>query len=123
MRKHASFPRLQDNIYSIWQTSNYHPLFRVFAGEQRAIGERILHETTRGTECLGYAAFLDFFNSSQDPLLHALESDVAMLGTNLPQALPRLIGLQHSLVDLLDFLYPEFVRFPQKNRTKLEVGA
>ena len=114
---------LQDSIYSIWQTSNYHPLFRVFAGEQRAIGERILQKETTGTECLGYAGFLDFFDRSQDPLLHAVEADVGALGANLSLALPRLVALQHALVDLLDFLDPEFVRFPQKNRTKLEVDA
>jgi hypothetical protein len=116
-QKTRELSALQDTIYSIWQTSDYHPLFRVFAGEQRAIGERVLHDG----RCLGYAAFLDFFNSSQDQLLHALEADVAALGTNLPQALPRLMALQHALVDLLDFLDPQFVRFPQKNRTKLTV--
>ncbi len=113
---------LQDSIYSIWQTSNYHPLFRVFAGEQRAIGERILLKEASGTECLGYAGFLDFFDKSQDPLLHAVEADVSALGANLQQALPRLVALQHALVELLDFLDPEFVRFPQRNRTKLELG-
>jgi len=34
---------------------------------------------------------------------------------------PRLVALHHALVDLLDFLDPSFVRFPQRNRTKLEV--
>jgi len=110
---------LRDSIYSIWQTNEYHPLFRIFAGEQRAIGERIIREGPRGPGCLGYASFLDCYKAHPDPLLCALEADIALLGTNLPQALPRLTALQHSLIDLLDFLDPKYVRFPQKTRTKL----
>jgi hypothetical protein len=38
---------LQDSIYSIWQTNVYgDPLFRIFAGEQRAIGERLIRDTS-----------------------------------------------------------------------------
>jgi len=114
---------LQDSIYSIWQTDKYGPLLRIFAGEQRAIGERIIREGPRGPECMGYASFLDFFDSCQDPLLHAVEADVAALGANLPHALPRIIALQHALIDLLDFLDPSFVRFPKRNRTKLDLIA
>ncbi len=113
---------LQDNIYTIWQTSGYDdPLFRIFAGEQRAIGERLIREGPSGPECMGYASFLDFYKEHPDPLLTAVEADVTGLGANLPQALPRLVALQHALVDMLDFLDPKFVRFPQRNRTKLQV--
>jgi hypothetical protein len=51
--------RLQDDIYSLFQTDRFGRLFRVFAGEQRAIGERMVREGPRGLECLGYAAYLD----------------------------------------------------------------
>ncbi len=113
---------LQDSIYSIWQTNAYgDPLFRIFAGEQRAIGERLIREGPRGPECMGYASFLDFYKQHPDPLLCAVETDVAALGAHLRQALPRLVALQHALVDLLAFLDPSSVRFPQKNRTKLEI--
>ncbi len=112
---------LQDSIYSIWQTDKHGPLLRIFAGEQRAIGERIIREGPRGPECMGYASFLDFFDSCKDPLLHAVETDVAALGANLAQALPRIVALQHALIDLLDFLDPSFVRFPKRNRTKLDL--
>jgi hypothetical protein len=46
---------LQDQIYSIWQTDGYGPLLRIFAGEQRAIGKRIIREGPRG-ECMGHTA-------------------------------------------------------------------
>lgn len=117
--KTRQLSRLQDNIYSIWQTDKYGPLLRIFAGEQRAIGERIIRDGSRGPECMGYASFLDFYDSCKDPLLRAVEADVAALGANLPKALPRIIALQHALIDLLDFLDPSFVRYPKKNRTKL----
>ena len=67
---------LQDNIYSPWQSDNYTPLLRIFAGEQRAIGERLIREGTRGPECMGYAAFLNFYKANPDPLLGALEAEI-----------------------------------------------
>jgi len=110
---------LQDNIYSIWQTDKYGPLLRIFAGEQRAIGERVIHDQ----QCMGYASFLDFYSSCKDPLLIAVEADVVTLGTNLPAALPRIVALQHALIELLEFLDPLYVRFPKKNRTKLDLPS
>jgi hypothetical protein len=110
---------LQDEIYSIWQTNKYGPLLRIFAGEQRAIGERIIREGPRGPECMGYASFLDSLKANPDPLLSALETEIASLAVSLEKALPRLVALQHALVDLLAFLDPAEVRFPKRNRTKL----
>ncbi len=114
---------LQDSIYTTWQTDKYGPLLRIFAGEQRAIGERLIREGPRGPECMGYASFLDSYKEHRDPLLCALEDEITSLSTNLPQALRRLTALQHSLIDLLAFLDPEEVRFPRKTRTKLEVSV
>jgi len=111
---------LQDNIYSIWQADKYDPLLRIFAGEQRAIGERLIREGPRGPECMGYASFLDFYKANPDALLGALEAEITSLGTSLDQVRPRLVALQHALIDLLAFFDPAFVRFPQKTRTKLE---
>jgi hypothetical protein len=50
--------RLQDNIYGLWGTSRYPPIFCIFAGEQRAIGEALIQAGPRGLECMGYGAFL-----------------------------------------------------------------
>jgi hypothetical protein len=111
---------LQDHIYKLWQRDDFHPLLRIFAGEQRAIGERLIREGPRGPECMGYASFLDFYNTHPDPLLAALELEIMTLGTSLDQARPRLIAMQHALVELLAFIDPQFVRFPERTRTKLE---
>jgi hypothetical protein len=110
---------LQDNIHGVWQTDALDPLVRVFAGEQRAIGEKLIREGPRGPECMGYGAFLDGLKLGSDPLLAAIEADVRVLPTSEGRALPRLTAVQHALIDLLAFLDPEFVRFPIERRTKL----
>lgn len=50
---------LRDNIYGLWQTDGYSDLFRVWAGEQRAIGELMVEEKNNQLTCIGYAAFLN----------------------------------------------------------------
>src|SRR5450631_1813784 len=123
--------QLQHQIYSSWQTDGlswqtdgFAPMLRVFGGEQHEIGERMIREGPRGPQCMGYASFLDYFKQGDhDPLFDALENDVKALGANLEQALPRLAALQNALVDLVVFLDPEAVRFPKKNRTKIELPA
>ena len=112
---------LQHKIYSGWQTDKYHPLLRVFGGEQHAIGERMIWEGPRGPQCMGFASFLDYVKGSPDPLICALEADIESLGARLEEAMPRLTALQHSLIDLVVFLEPGAVRFPQKNRTKINL--
>ncbi len=115
--------QLQHKIYSAWQTDKYKPLLRVFGGEQHAIGERMIWEGPRGPQCLGFASFLDYLNRSPDPLIYVLKSDVESLGNGLEEAMPRLTELQHSLIDLVVFLDPGAVRFPKKNRTKLDLKS
>jgi len=111
--------RLQDDIYSLFQTDRYNRLFRVFAGEQRAIGERMIQNGSQGRECIGYAAYLDQVAKGGDRLTDALRNDVQDLSTHLPTARPRLVALQHALIDLLTFLDPDFIRFPKERRTKV----
>ena len=112
---------LQHKIYSSWQTDAYAPTLRVFGGEQHEIGERMILEGPRGPHCMGYASFLDYLKGEHDPLINAIGEDVRELGGNLENALPRLVALQNALVDLVVFLDPQAVRFPKKNRTKIEL--
>lgn len=116
--------QLQHKIYSCWQTDKYdHSLLRVFGGEQHAIGERMIWEGPRGPQCMGFASFLDYLKGGPDPLICALKADVQSLGSCLEVALPRLTDLQHSLIDLVVFLDPEAVRFPKRNRTKIDLNS
>lgn len=111
--------RLRDEIYTLFQTVSFGPVLRVFAGEQRAIGERMIYTGPRGLECLGYAAFLDRMETGADRLTAALQGDIRALGTNPAAAHPRLTALQHALVDLLEFLDPDYIRFPRDRRGKV----
>jgi hypothetical protein len=110
--------RLQDELYSLWQTDLFGTLYRVFAGEQRAIGERMIREGPRGPECMGYASFLEQNTKANDPLIEALRADTRRLAHS-SEARARLIALQNALIDLLAFLDPQYVRFPERSRTKV----
>lgn len=76
-------------------------------------------ETPRGPECIGYSAFLDQNLSEKEPLLNALREDVRRCSASLEEARPRLIAIQNVLIDLLDFLDPNYVRFPKERRRKV----
>ena len=111
--------RLQDDIYALFQTDQFDRIFRIFAGEQRAIGERMIREGTRGPECVGYAAFLDHLAKAPDPLLEPIREDVRNMSTRFQDVRPRLVALQNALIDLIAFLDPKFIRFPEERRTKV----
>ncbi len=109
---------LQSNIYSILQTDTYTSAFRVFAGEQRAIGEKMLIQSPFGLKCMGYGEFIANDGFPSDPLLSALHDDVKNLKMNNAIAAPRFIALQNALVELMDFLDPDYLRFPKGERLK-----
>jgi hypothetical protein len=50
---------------------------------------------------------------------HGDVAGVRDLSAQLTIARPRLVALQNALVDLLTFLDPDFIRFPQERRTKV----
>ena len=110
---------LQDTIYAVLQNDRLDRSLRVFAGEQRAIGERLITRNHERVDSMGYGAFLDQLPSGKDTLLDALRDDVLRLAQNVEVARPRLVALQHALIDLLDFLDPRGIRFPQERRLKV----
>ena len=109
---------LQDDIYALWQTDAYPPMFRIFAGEQRALGETMVEDGPQGPECIGYGAFISKLPPGTDKLVDAVRADVRALDNNLDQARPRLTAVQNALIDLLKFLDPDYVRFPKVRRSK-----
>ncbi|MFP1832014.1 lysogenic protein [Lonsdalea quercina] len=110
---------LQSSIYSLIQTDMYDPALMVFAGEQRAIGEGMLKSQDGKVMCMGYGEYLKSDFRSSDPLILALTEDVVNLAKGSPDAHERLKNLQHALIDLLAFLDPEFLRFPERERSKI----
>lgn len=111
--------RLQDGLYSIWGTDRFPPLLRLFAGEQRALGEALITSGAQSAECMGYGEFLKAFPKRANPLVDALRGDVAALAGGVAPAADRLTALHHALIDLLDMLDPDNVRFPAERRTKV----
>jgi virulence-associated protein VapD len=111
--------RLQDRIHRLWNSDHaFGPLLRVFAGEQRAIGEAMLVELSDGLDCIGYGAYLEKIQNQPDTLHEFLRLNVVCLSDQLKEARPRMVAVQNALIDLLAFLDPQFLRFPAERRLK-----
>jgi len=100
-------------------------LFCIFRGDQRALGEIMIDAPVNGEpSCIGYAEFC--VKSDIDPSFAQwfmpLSEDINRLAEN-DQWHPRLIAVQSSLVDLINLLDPESVRFPDRHRGKLQAGV
>jgi hypothetical protein len=105
-------------------SDRFPPRFRVFNGQQRAIGEIMIAagaDRDARPETLGYAGFLA---RQQDPAFDRwfvdLRADLDALA-NEPAAghEERLVALQHALVELIDILDPKQVRIPGSERRRL----
>jgi hypothetical protein len=105
------------------------PVFRVFRGEQRAIGEVMMtpaahggHEGSR--ECLGYASFV---LRGTDPdfsrWFSKLRHDIDLMAREPGRHLERLVRLQNALIDLIDFLDPDSMRFPAGRRGRIPLST
>ena len=100
-------------------------VFCIFRGEQRAIGEIMIEAPADGEfSCIGYAEFCA--RADVDPSFAQwftrLTMDIDQLAEG-DQWHPRLVVLQSSLVDLINLLDPESMRFPDRHRSKLREGA
>lgn len=113
---------LQDDIHGLFLTDQWPRQFRVFAGEQRAIGEKLIRPASQGPECIGYAAFLEANFGKVAALIDDLRDDVRELHRDISEAAQRLVAVQNALIDLLAYLDPEYLRFPQSRRSKLQIG-
>ena len=68
---------------------------------------------------MGYGAFQSKFLSGAHKLIESIRVDVDALPENLDRARERLTAVQHTLIDILDILDPNKIRFPQSGRTKV----
>jgi hypothetical protein len=89
-------------------------VFRLFRGEQRAIGELMIAPADMHgrVACLGYAEFSA--RVRRDPLrpwFARLEQDLERIAV-MPYDCPRLVHLQRALVGLVDLLDPDRIRYP-----------
>jgi hypothetical protein len=110
---------LQDGMYTQLQTDQFGRGFRLFAGEQRAVGELMIERTDGLPRCIGFARFLKDRNTNIDHWLDPLREDVKKMAEDLTSFEKRLVSIQHSLIDLLEFLDQNHVYFPKHSRSKI----
>jgi hypothetical protein len=110
---------LQDQLYTLLQTDKWGKGFRLFAGEQRAVGELMIVTKGDAPRCLGYAAFLKSRDLSLDFWLDPIREDLKSMSLDIAPFRERLRAVQNALVDLLDFLDPNSKHFPAGSRDKL----
>lgn len=124
--------RVENLIYKISQalfSDATKMTFCLFRGEQRAIGEIMLSSITlsqtQNYECIGFATFVQrlkepefsqwFVQLQQD--IEKIANSENRIDTELYEQ--RLIKLQHALIDLIDFLDENCIRFPPEIRRKI----
>lgn len=121
MNRHLS--ELLVNINQAFRTERVAPTFRLFTGEQRAIGEIMISPTPPREEmlyeCIGYASFVKKMSEEEfSRWFEKLQGDIKKLANEKPN-MERLILLHHRLIDLIDFLDPNCIRVPPKYRTRI----
>lgn len=109
----------QNTVEEAWRNDDYSSILRIFAGEQRAIGEALIRTNGSRSDCIGYGAFTQAFKRGGDPLIDALRNDIQSLSKGPEEAVDRLRAVQHSLIDLLYTVDPKFIRFPEAVRGKV----
>ena len=109
---------LTDAIEKILLTNEQDPVFRIFKGEQRAIGEKLIVYEHDRLVCMGYAAFVENQDEDFRKWFRKLENDILTLTTDLSTRSERVIALQRALIDLIDYLDPQYVRFQEQYRQK-----
>jgi hypothetical protein len=114
---------LQDAIYTQMQTDRIDSGFRLFAGEQRAVGELMIKRENGVCRSIGFANFTTSRDPAIDQWLNSIRDDIKATSGDITRSRERLTMIQHSLIDLLDFLDPEFIRFPRENRLKVSQDA
>jgi hypothetical protein len=113
------------SVAETFLTSSLPRTFRVFRGEQRAIGEIMMTAPDPGSarrEPIGYATFLRMRKDEEfSRWFRQLRMDIDDLANGGGSG-ERLVRLQNSLVDLIDCLDPDYRRVPQNVRGKLQMS-
>ncbi|WP_337264677.1 MULTISPECIES: lysogenic protein [unclassified Serratia (in: enterobacteria)] len=112
--------KLQNEIYHYMGTEKLGEVLMVFAGEQRAIGEGMLVPYANGVKCIGYGKYVKDYIQPRDASLNYLTEEIERIAAgNTNDGHVRLTKMQHALIDLMDFLDPDSIRFPKEDREKL----
>jgi hypothetical protein len=111
----------QDDIANVFLKRELGPVLRVFRGNQRAIGELMIVTDGGAARCMGYASFVDKLRHDEGfaGWYAELRASLEQLATDPASGMERLTKLQHELVEIIDYLDPECVRFPKGRRSKV----
>ncbi len=110
--------QLQENIGAMFLSDRYGESFRIFRGEQRAIGERMMLLEDHNHSVLGYASFVEMKELGFQHWFEGLRQDVGVLSQDVAKHSARLTQIQHALIDLIEHLDPQRIRFSAKYRLK-----
>jgi hypothetical protein len=104
--------------------------FRLFRGEQRALGEVMLvpvEALTFGAprwECLGYTSFVQSLENEQMARwFRTLREDIGEVSRDVANRDRRLRLIQRQLMDIIDILDPHARRVPSRLRKRLEAPS
>jgi hypothetical protein len=95
--------------------------FKIFRGEQRAMGEKMMISGAGDQyRCLGYTEFVEALSRAEFAIwFEKLRSFVEGLRTSRNADFSRLSLLQNALLDLIDGLDPDALRFPAHLRKRM----
>lgn len=110
---------LQEHICNLFLDSRLGPVLRIFRGDQRAIGENMIIMQDKNHYCLGYSQFLHNKADTFQYWLEPLREHIDMLAKEADKHTDKLIKLQHALIDLIDFLDPNYIRYSKEKRKKI----
>jgi hypothetical protein len=105
--------RLQDAIRDLLASDDERmgKPFMIWRGEQRGIGEQMVEEGDGELLCMGYASFVAQTDTTFWTWFEALEHDIDTVAQSPND---RLRLLQHALIDLIERLDANRVRFPDR---------
>lgn len=106
--------QLQENIAAMFLADRYGESFRIFRGEQRALGERMLLPDSDDHSVLGYASFVEMKEQGFQRWFEGLRQDIDALSKDVAKHSARLTQIQHALIDLIEHLDPQRIRFSAK---------
>lgn len=113
------------NITKAFGTNDLESTFRLFNGEQRAIGEIMLvprsFDGSTGYECMGYATFVEKMGTPEFARWFSkLRKDIEKLANESDVSKERLIRIHDKLIDLVDFLDSKYIRISAEYRTRIK---
>ncbi|MBP8120826.1 MAG: hypothetical protein KAY04_06235 [Burkholderiales bacterium] len=117
--KSRRLSEIRDEIYGLWQSDRFDDPLMIWAGEQRGIGELMIDSSGGKLTCKGYANFLRSYGSTQELLMTRLTRAVLASANATGSSHDRLVAIQHKLIDMMEILDPEGMRFREALRTKV----